>query len=187
MDNFTYAPLAGNSDVSEYAGLQALGAQSLFNIGRGRYRGDVALTPFVLFTDPERNLRGAALMDYIIKKDLGSVVRSETRTNPNSNNPLNIYIFAPDDKKFKAWYEPINEHWTRAYDEWRAAYERWSVRGGRYDTRPKFSFDFENPKAYRQMWSLNLSERSPLEIGLACFNIWLLLMIIKSLFTLIYG
>ena len=77
----------------------------LTDLGVGRYRTIESITPFILFTEVKEKGedRGEKLARYIKENKLGSVVKTPTRINPNSDNKLHCFIWTINKKNLKEW------------------------------------------------------------------------------------
>ena len=69
----------------------------------------------VFFTDtdirkPQRECSGWAMEEFINANNLGKVIMSETRVNPNSGNKLTAWIWTVSRNKLKKWQKenPLN-------------------------------------------------------------------------------
>ncbi|KKK80713.1 hypothetical protein LCGC14_2820730 [marine sediment metagenome] len=59
----------------------------------------------VLFTSVTKRKYGERLRDYIIKNKLGYVTKSATKTNPNTKNRINAWLWAIHVKNLEQWYK----------------------------------------------------------------------------------
>lgn len=97
--------------------MQCCGMKELVNIGASgsaeealiRFRNDCVGLRFAhaVFTGVTRGHRNYArdLADLIIQEDLGAVVSTEVRVNPNSRNPLQAYLWTPNKRALRAWWK----------------------------------------------------------------------------------
>lgn len=62
---------------------------------------------YFIFTAVENTLTpayGEAFKAFILKNDLGTVMESAVNRNPNSNNPLRVYLWTMNLANVKVWY-----------------------------------------------------------------------------------
>ena len=59
---------------------------------------------FMMFSDIGKKESGKALHKYITKNKLGTVTKSVSRINPNSDNSLAIWIWAMHRGNLKKWW-----------------------------------------------------------------------------------
>lgn len=57
------------------------------------------------FSDNEANRRGHDLAQLFKENELGEITETGFHVNPNSNNKIKVWIFAPDNDKFKTWFK----------------------------------------------------------------------------------
>lgn len=60
---------------------------------------------FLIFTDALREGNGRKFKNYILKNELGTVIESGRKENPNSGNNIRVWIWTPDMKKLKEIYK----------------------------------------------------------------------------------
>lgn len=61
-------------------------------------------TAFVVFTCPENEDYGQELKQYINANDLGNVIQSTSRFNPNSDNDLIMWVWEIEMSEFEDWF-----------------------------------------------------------------------------------
>lgn len=122
----------GNPECTEISGLGRAATNSLFLIAQSRYAA-ATQTTYVVFSavvSYDFTSTGRALMSLIIKHNMGVVVRTPTRLNPNSNNNLEVFIYTPNDEALKSWYLREKDNYDRAldrhYNSRRSLYERFN-------------------------------------------------------------
>lgn len=59
---------------------------------------------FAYFTDNRDKKFGNALEKYIKKESLGAIIKTQTRINPNSKNPLKVWVWTLNHDNIKKWY-----------------------------------------------------------------------------------
>lgn len=67
----------------------------------------VPTNAYFVFTAVETSLTptyGEAFKAFILKNDLGTVIETTVNRNPNSNNPLRVYLWTMNLPNIKAWY-----------------------------------------------------------------------------------
>lgn len=57
-------------------------------------------------TPPNTAVGGQRLADYIRDKGLGKIMESSTRTNPNTGNPIKLWVWEPPHEDIKQKYMP---------------------------------------------------------------------------------
>ena len=70
---------------------------------------------FVLFTDIRDTKRGLKLARFINQHNLGEVVSSRKKVNPNTDNPLKMWTWTPNQRSLKAHIRKTNESLYRKY------------------------------------------------------------------------
>lgn len=60
---------------------------------------------FVLLTCPTKDTIGRRLANYIEKHELGTVMKSPVKMNPNSGNNLRVMVWGVDNNAFPRWIE----------------------------------------------------------------------------------
>lgn len=63
---------------------------------------------FILFTDNvSDNNYGVNLAKYIKKNKLGTFTATRARENPNTGNMVRVWVWSPNEKNLKAWYNAL--------------------------------------------------------------------------------
>ena len=70
---------------------------------------------FVLFTDIRDTKRGLKLARFINQHNLGQVVSSRKKVNPNTANPLKMWTWTPNQRSLKAHIRKTNKNLYRKY------------------------------------------------------------------------
>lgn len=65
---------------------------------------------FLIFSDIDRKIAGKKLSKFITKNKLGKITSSPIRTNPNSHNSLQMWIWAINKSNLKKYY---NKHYKQ--------------------------------------------------------------------------
>lgn len=89
--------------VREFSGLQKDPVEVVNYFCKYLFEGGQCA--FILYTDPVEFENGEALTDFIREFKLGDVTETPVRHNPNSDRDLKAYLFAPDLKTLKTWYD----------------------------------------------------------------------------------
>ena len=63
--------------------------------------------PFYLFTEVTHEKYGHELKKFIIKHNLGKVIKTTSRKNPNSGNMITAYIWEVNNKNFKSYCDKL--------------------------------------------------------------------------------
>jgi len=82
---------AGNCGIAELYGLDHT-ARTLIEVARP-YAGKYG---HIWFSDADANGNGQRLEQEILSHNLGAIVRSPSRKNPNTGNPITGYIWSPN-------------------------------------------------------------------------------------------
>lgn len=69
-----------------------------------RYDDDGVNRPFMIFTDITRRKNGKNFAAFIRKNELGIVMKSRSRVNGNSGNPITIWVWDINDRALNKWY-----------------------------------------------------------------------------------
>lgn len=64
---------------------------------------------FIIFSDIKTHAHGTALAAYIRSQHLGTVVVSDVRVNPQTNNKLKVWTWGVDWKAVKIWWASQDE------------------------------------------------------------------------------
>lgn len=95
--------------VLEYAGLQDTAKRSLLSMyseyKKWREEHPEKLIHTLLFSDPVKYDKGRQLRNHIIARGLGAVKTTDVRVNPNSHNPLEVFLFVPNWNELEKWYK----------------------------------------------------------------------------------
>lgn len=59
---------------------------------------------FILFTGIKRSKYGEKFQEFIEQNELGEVIVTKEKKNPNSGNNLKVWVWAIEPKKLKKWY-----------------------------------------------------------------------------------
>lgn len=71
---------------------------------------------FVVFTDRVNSKRGQKLANYIVKNNLGRIVESRAKINPNTSNKIKVWIWDIDNINLKRWYKKNEDFKDKNYD-----------------------------------------------------------------------
>jgi len=96
----------GCCGVREISGLSRhrTAKAAMRNVCRIRYH-DSAGSAFLVFTGLARCRYGQRFCDFIKDNKLGSVVGvPRAKRNPNSGNPLKVWVWTVKDRELRAWY-----------------------------------------------------------------------------------
>lgn len=78
--------------------------QFLLSLAQEKYAGSDSDFPFYMLTCPNKHGHGTRVKAYVSRYKLGSCVKAPTKRNPHSGNRLDVFIFAPNEKNFYAFY-----------------------------------------------------------------------------------
>lgn len=67
--------------------------------------GGVTRQAFLMFTDAVGNKNGSKLASFIRKHGLGVIYETRPRTNPNSRNRIQVWVWGPDERALKSWWK----------------------------------------------------------------------------------
>ena len=67
--------------------------------------GEVEEQAFLIFTDNvSESIAGKNLAKFIEEHELGIIVKTRQRKNPNTGNSVKVWVWSPNERNLKAWY-----------------------------------------------------------------------------------
>jgi len=101
--------------IAEYDGLLNDPEENLRRICSDRFSYENGA--YIVFSDIRACTRGKSLVKLIKKHKLGTIISPRARVNPNSGNKLKMWIWSPNDRLLKKWYNKQDRHIQPRCDE----------------------------------------------------------------------
>lgn len=90
--------------VHEIEALERTAKESLLEICEEKYGWGASQQAFILFTDITTSVRGRKLSKYITDNNLGDIIKTASKVNPNSGNRVTVWVWAVNEKRLLAWW-----------------------------------------------------------------------------------